>query len=85
MKQLRSLALLLGALSALVASSSLNAGILFTNIFSFNGTNGEVPTVLVPAGNNKFYGITQYGGPNSLSSSNPDLQNLADDYGSLTR
>jgi uncharacterized repeat protein (TIGR03803 family) len=64
MKQLRSAALLLGALCLLVASPSLHAGVVLTNIFSFNGTNGSLPTVLVRAGNNKFYGITARGGPN---------------------
>lgn len=73
MKQLRSVPLLSGVLFLLVASSSLHAGIIFTNIFSFNGTNGGFPTTLVHAGNNKFYGITELGGPNYAGPSSPDV------------
>lgn len=49
------------------------AGITFTNIFSFNGTNGFAPLVLVQAGNNKFYGITEGGGANFTGPSSPDV------------
>jgi uncharacterized repeat protein (TIGR03803 family) len=69
-KQFRS-AITLG-LILLGASSSSHAGILFTNIFSFNGTNGAQPSVLVQAGNNKFYGVTEAGGPNFTGPENPD-------------
>src|SRR5579864_5534081 len=72
MKQLRLSPLLAGALFLLVACSSLHAGIIFTNIFSFDGTNGGTPATLVHAGNNKFYGITEIGGPNYVSFSNQD-------------
>ncbi len=64
MKRFRLVIALLGSLSFLFTSSSLHAGVIFTNIFSFNGTNGALPSILVSAGNNKFYGITQAGGPN---------------------
>jgi uncharacterized repeat protein (TIGR03803 family) len=43
-----------------------HAGVTFTNIFTFNGTNGEIPQMLVPAAYNKFYGFTELGGPNNL-------------------
>jgi uncharacterized repeat protein (TIGR03803 family) len=56
----------------LMNSFSLRAGITFTNIFSFNGTNGSVPGILVRAGNNKFYGITEEGGPNYAGLASPD-------------
>ena len=56
--------MLSGVLCLLIAPSSLHAGIILTNIFSFNGTNGSFPVTLVRAGNNKFYGITENGGPN---------------------
>ena len=48
----------------LLAPIASHARITVTNIFSFNGTNGiGGPESLVRAGNNKFYGITQVGGP----------------------
>jgi uncharacterized repeat protein (TIGR03803 family) len=52
--------LAIGLLAPIVS----HAGVTLTNIFSFNGTNGARPTILVQAGNNKFYGVTQIGGPN---------------------
>lgn len=73
MKPLRAAPLLAGTLFLLVASSSLHAGIIFTNIFSFNGTNGDAPTFLVRAGNKKFYGITVGGGPNYVGPSSSDV------------
>jgi uncharacterized repeat protein (TIGR03803 family) len=70
-KQFRS-AITLGFI-LLAALSSSHAGVLFTNIFTFNGTNGVMPGILVPAGNNKFYGITEFGGPNFVDWNNTDV------------
>lgn len=57
----------------LLAPIATHAGITLTNIFSFNGTNGEYASVLMSAGNNKFIGITVAGGPNFTGPGNPDV------------
>ena len=57
----------------LLAAITSQAQITLTNIFSFNGTNGGQPWVLVQAANNKFYGITQEGGPNYTGNPNTDV------------
>jgi uncharacterized repeat protein (TIGR03803 family) len=63
-------------ITGLLAAPSLHAGVTFTNIFSFNGTNGDGPAILVRAGNNKFYGITELGGPNFTGDANPDVGSI---------
>jgi uncharacterized repeat protein (TIGR03803 family) len=71
-KTIRRLKLCILAIGLLAPTA--NAGVLFTNIFTFNGTNGDLPDFLVPAGNNKFYGSTEDGGPDwDPSNHNYDL------------
>jgi uncharacterized repeat protein (TIGR03803 family) len=66
MKQLRS-AVLLGCLVFVLIPTRLHAGAGLTNLFSFDGTNGAQPIMLVQAANGQFYGTTQMGGPQNPS------------------
>ncbi|HLX70344.1 MAG TPA: choice-of-anchor tandem repeat GloVer-containing protein, partial [Verrucomicrobiae bacterium] len=71
-KTLKSLKLCILAIGLSVPIAS-HAGVTLTNIFSFNGTNGALPRTLVRAANNKFYGITENGGPNFTGPENEDV------------